>query len=173
MTTTAARVEVLTAEVRVLMVGSRQVTLSVYGQLDQVQPGEIEPFGRVQPRDAEQGYTYVVGASVRVADGGALVRSRRESSRALIRQADGRHGRADLIVERGELRRQRHEALERAEDWDWLNTVNKRLDQLDRLLSTESRTVEELYDEAAGLTEAAEVAARWDALPLIVLAGLR
>jgi hypothetical protein len=31
-----AKVEVLTAEVRVLMVGSRQVTLSVYSQLDEV-----------------------------------------------------------------------------------------------------------------------------------------
>ena len=47
--TTAARVEVLTAEVRVLMVGSRQVTLSVYAQLDRAEPGQIEPFGRVRP----------------------------------------------------------------------------------------------------------------------------
>lgn len=42
-----ATVEVLTAEVRVLMVGSRQVTLSVYNQLDHVPSGGIEPFGRV------------------------------------------------------------------------------------------------------------------------------
>ena len=48
MTITAARVEVLTAEVRVLMVGSRQVTLSVYGQLDYAKPDQIEPFGRVR-----------------------------------------------------------------------------------------------------------------------------
>jgi hypothetical protein len=34
MTVAAARVDVLTAEVRALMVGSRQVTLSVYRQLD-------------------------------------------------------------------------------------------------------------------------------------------
>ena len=47
MTTTTARVEVLTAEVRVLQVGRRQVTLSVYRQLDRVDPDEIEPFGRV------------------------------------------------------------------------------------------------------------------------------
>ena len=38
MTITAARVEVLTAEVRVPMIGSRQVTLSVYGQLDSARP---------------------------------------------------------------------------------------------------------------------------------------
>jgi hypothetical protein len=43
-----ATVEVLTAEVRVLMVGSRQVTLSVYRQLDETLPECIEPFGRVK-----------------------------------------------------------------------------------------------------------------------------
>jgi hypothetical protein len=48
--TTAARVELLTAEVRVLMVGSRQVTLSVFGQLDRADPRDVEPFGRVRAR---------------------------------------------------------------------------------------------------------------------------
>lgn len=47
MSSATATVEVLTAEVQVLMVGSRQVTLSVYRQLDRVLPREIEPFGRV------------------------------------------------------------------------------------------------------------------------------
>jgi hypothetical protein len=50
MTITAARVEVLTAEVRVLMVGSRQVTMSVFEQLDSVAPEAIEAFGRVSSR---------------------------------------------------------------------------------------------------------------------------
>jgi hypothetical protein len=50
--TTTARVDVLTAEVRVLMVGSRQVTMSVFEQLDPVEPGQIEPFGRVSRRRA-------------------------------------------------------------------------------------------------------------------------
>ena len=45
-----AVVKVLTAEVRTLMVGSRQVTLSVYGQLDHAPPEYIEPFGRVRIR---------------------------------------------------------------------------------------------------------------------------
>jgi hypothetical protein len=45
-----ATVETLTAEVRVLMVGSRQVTMSVYEQLDYVEPLLIEPFGRVRPK---------------------------------------------------------------------------------------------------------------------------
>jgi hypothetical protein len=43
-----ATVETLTAEVRVLMVGNRQVTLSVARQLDWVTLHELEPFGRVR-----------------------------------------------------------------------------------------------------------------------------
>jgi hypothetical protein len=43
-----ATVMSLTAEVRVLMVGNRQVTLSVAKQLDCVPIEEIEPFGRVR-----------------------------------------------------------------------------------------------------------------------------
>ena len=110
MTIAAARVEVLTAEVRVLMVGSRQVTMSVYNQLDRVKPSEIEPFGRVAPRDAEPGYTYVVGAS----GAGNLVRSRRESCAALVRQADGLGSRADMITERADLQQQRESCGGRA-----------------------------------------------------------
>ena len=49
MTTTngssTATVETLTAEVRVLMVGNRQITLSVAKQLDEVPIAEIEVFG--------------------------------------------------------------------------------------------------------------------------------
>lgn len=44
-----ATVETLTAEVRVLMIGSRQVTLSVYKQLDVVPLHTMTPFGRVNP----------------------------------------------------------------------------------------------------------------------------
>jgi hypothetical protein len=68
-----ATVEVLTAEVRVLMVGSRQVTLSVYNQLDEVPHSGVEPFGRVNPKDAERGRIYVVG---RDRETGVLVRSK-------------------------------------------------------------------------------------------------
>lgn len=68
-----AHVQVLTAEVRALMVGSRQVTMSVYNQLDFVPYGQIEPFGRVNPRGVEGNDIYVVGK-----DGltGSLVRAR-------------------------------------------------------------------------------------------------
>jgi hypothetical protein len=58
--TNTATVETLTAEVRVLMVGKRQVTLSVYRQLDTVDLPLMEPFGRV--RDSHDGHeTWVVG----------------------------------------------------------------------------------------------------------------
>lgn len=68
-----ATVEVLAAEVRVLMVGSRQVTLSVYGQLDEQAAADVEPFGRVNPKDAEPDRVYVVG---RDREAGVLVRSK-------------------------------------------------------------------------------------------------
>ena len=61
MSNSTATVETLTAEVRVLMVGSRQVTLSVYGQLDHAPFDEMEPFGRVRPRDSQLDYIYLVG----------------------------------------------------------------------------------------------------------------
>lgn len=48
MAAATATVEVLTAEVRVLVVGRRQITMSVYRQLDTVEPEHIEPFGRVK-----------------------------------------------------------------------------------------------------------------------------
>lgn len=73
---TTASVEVLTAEVRTLMVGSRQVTLSVYRQLDEVPDQECEPFGRVRDAKDEPGgqAIHVVGRSKET---GALVRSYR------------------------------------------------------------------------------------------------
>lgn len=67
MTGHAATVEVLTAKVRVLMVGSRQVTLSVYRQLDEIPLLAMEAFGRVRaeprPDDDEPRRIQVVGAS--------------------------------------------------------------------------------------------------------------
>jgi hypothetical protein len=80
MTTTngpaTATVETLRAEVRVLQVGSRQITLSVVKQLDRARYEDIEPMGRVRsgrrddtPRAGECGVE-VVG---RHRDSGALV----------------------------------------------------------------------------------------------------
>jgi hypothetical protein len=68
--TTVATVKTLTAEVRVLMVGNRQVTLSVYRQLDIVEQDDIEPFGRVN--DSKDRGLWVVGRS----SSGDLVRAK-------------------------------------------------------------------------------------------------
>lgn len=65
-------VKTLTAEVRVLMVGSRQITLSVYGQLDDIPDIRITPMGRVAPKDAQAAWVYVVGKDSQT---GALARS--------------------------------------------------------------------------------------------------
>ena len=67
---TTATVETLTAEVRTLVVGKRQVTLSVYRQLDSARLEEVEPFGRV--RDDKENGRHVVG---RHRETGALVRA--------------------------------------------------------------------------------------------------
>lgn len=66
-----ARVQVLTAEVRTLVIGSRQVTKTVYDQLDMVPPSAIEPFGRINWGETNQ-KIWIVG---RHAATGALVRS--------------------------------------------------------------------------------------------------
>jgi hypothetical protein len=75
---TTALVTTLTAEVRVLMVGNRQVTLSVHRQLDWVKDDEIEPFGRVHDKSQSDlwgsGYVFVVGRDVST---GALVKASR------------------------------------------------------------------------------------------------
>lgn len=65
-----ATVETLTAQVQVLTFGNRQVTLSVYRQLDTVSIDLIEPWGRVNAGDNDK--TWVVG---RERETGALVRA--------------------------------------------------------------------------------------------------
>lgn len=56
-------VEVLTAEIRVLQVGSKPVTLSAARQLDSVDAAKIKPFGRVRidPKPAD-GLIEVIGS---------------------------------------------------------------------------------------------------------------
>ena len=71
--TDTATVETLTAEVRVLMVGNRQITLSVCRQLDVVPLEDMKPFGRIN--DGKRDGTYVVGKH---RDTGALVTSKCE-----------------------------------------------------------------------------------------------
>lgn len=126
-----ATVETLTAEVRVLMVGSRQVTLSVYGQLDWVRYDQIEPFGRVRPKDALWGRVYVVG-----------------------RAADGSLVRSQLFA-----------------PWRWISDNGPKIKRRDPRADDAAlwRDIGADYD---GDTPR-QVAGEWEALPLIVLAGLR
>lgn len=70
---TAATVDVLTAEVRALMIGSRQVTLSVFRQLDCTDWRKVIPFGRVNAnKNLPPDTIEVVGAD---RETGALVAS--------------------------------------------------------------------------------------------------
>jgi hypothetical protein len=102
--TETATVETLTAEVRVLMVGNRQITLSVFRQLDRVPLAEIQPFGRVNDGEARDG-TWVVGRS---AVTGELVRTHVEVCRPptnlldRARDAAGRDESARQLVERAD-----------------------------------------------------------------------
>jgi hypothetical protein len=81
--TELSAVEILTAEVRQLTVGNRQVTLSMFRQLDNVDSDHCEPFGRVHDSQApavggDHGshlpVVHVVGRSV---DTGVLVHAHR------------------------------------------------------------------------------------------------
>lgn len=67
-----ATVITLTAEVKTLVLGARQVTLGVFAQLDQVPPEEIIPFGRVSPPGEKEPVVQVVGKH---RETGTLVRS--------------------------------------------------------------------------------------------------
>ena len=76
----AAKVETLAAAVRVLMVGSRQVTMSVYDQLDEVNQDEIVTFGRVRSKRSWPFATVDLIEVVGSADG-QLVRSQARTTR--------------------------------------------------------------------------------------------
>ena len=176
MTATAARVEVLTAEVRVLMVGSRQVTMSVYNQLDQVKPGEIAPFGRVAPRDADSGWINVVGVSTRDADRGTLVRANCQSADTLRWRAARCRRLAVLAERRDRTTRQRDEAKAAEGHGDeYVRLVRELMgfeQELERAGVAEW-SASELTAEAQQFEDFTGTAAEWAALPLIVLAGLR
>jgi len=58
-TTTTATIETLTAEVRTLVLGSRQITLSMAKQLDVVDLSRLRVFGRVH---IFKSANYVIGA---------------------------------------------------------------------------------------------------------------
>jgi hypothetical protein len=147
-----ATVEVLTAEVRVVQVGSRQVTLSVVRQLDWAGAEDVEPFGRVRTGDDSPGRVEIIGSQ-----DGVLVRSRAwrtvhacrrvqrggygacTESQALHAEAKGHSDRGNY----GEAQKAR-KRLSAHEDHDWT------------VYGPDQQTYE-----------------MWQSLPLIVLAGLR
>ena len=64
--TESASVEVLTAEVRVLQVGNRQITRSIYRQLDAATFERFEPFGRVRNNERADQVTVGIAAWLEV-----------------------------------------------------------------------------------------------------------
>jgi hypothetical protein len=81
-----ATVETLTASVKTLMVGARQVTLTIFKQLDVVGYHEMTPFGRVSPQGHETDWATLVG---RRNVSGELVRARVPVTREAILQHTG------------------------------------------------------------------------------------
>lgn len=184
---TTAQVEVLTAEVRTLMVGSRQVTLSVYRQLDDVSPLLITPFGRVRDGKAEKGDIQVVG----VDEGGNLVRShsrleRHDDPRKFSEQTwkftwDHYSDRATLLP--GEDREPSAQVAYEFDGWEvyvnrpWGCAGLKEGRDVNEWHFTSQRAFESAtgmaHDAIAKAHQSWTIARPWSDLPLIVLAGLR
>lgn len=174
-----ATVETLTAEVRVLMVGSRQITLSVYAQLDSVDFDEIEPFGRVRPRDSRLDYIYLVG---RHRQTNVLVRSIVPGGVQSIKEdlCWGEYSYAILAAET--KARDLTRELERAERYELdchhlgdshrclADEITAKQAELQAARDTAAKLRGEYaQEEKPALAQAAKLAE----LPLIILAGLR
>ena len=174
--THTATVETLTAEVRVLMVGSRQVTLSVYRQLDRRPSDEVEPFGRVSDRNDEAKYgcrsVFVVGCDA----SGALVRSEH------FVLTDSPYRRRELVNRRKANENRRsygNDPRKSVEPFAVERRVEDRRENHQRRLIGGSGAwvwAETADDFQARMSTWEEVNAKygvWTDLPLIVLAGLR
>lgn len=183
MSSHTATVETLAAEVRVLMVGSRQVTMSVYNQLDIARYEDIELFGRISPKDAIYGYVYFVG---RHRSNGSLVRgsvpttvegAQKENPVLeksitekmvrieLLRSSIGRHG--CLEEEHSRCMVGIHDGWNSTEPSRLIAEIEAEI----QLLSDRVAELEIMADQEIG--ERLAVAAIIADLPLIVLAGLR
>lgn len=176
---TTATVETLTAEVRVLMVGSRQVTLGVFGQLDEVEYGQIEPFGRVRPKDGSESYIYVVG---RRKVSGELVRAKTPVSDEAM---DWEAGFSQL--EHGRLAREKDAATKAAEQceahadvvfarpggggsYTGSEEAARHRERAEQLRNAMAAMISEAERRRGPLWDRADEA---ETLPLIILAGLR
>jgi len=166
MATTEATVEVLTAEVRALMVGSRQVTLSVFRQLDWVDWDDILPMGRVNDYRENVTGQMVVG---RHAKDGTLVRAwlhrvrdprTWESSEGKTFRAEVEHDYRLVNPQPWYSGQDDFDAIHRA----WREAMDEHVNGI-------------MLGEVAKLVEAWNIYWKrhraFDALPLIVLAGLK
>ena len=160
-----ATVEVLTAEVRVLQVGRRQVTLSVVRQLDWADPADVVPSGRVRAGNYDDlpGRPGVTGRTrlgqvrrpepVEIIGSAAGVLVRSVSWRTVLNCTSGKTDCPEA--------RAIHAALDRHRAG-----TSERQRAVDRLSAhplhdwTRYDPDQQTYD-------------MWEALPLIVLAGLR
>jgi hypothetical protein len=179
----SATVETLTAEVRVLMVGSRQITLSVARQLDAVQLEEVEPFGRVALDAGVSGVTphrgWVIG---RQRDTGVLVRAEFNTWRGVPFVGELS---PPIVVCDGLLLGDRHHSLRLSIDGRQFEVEGSSMVGcgLEHHRWDLDRRCQGWHADAMTRTAIAEQLAAWDAaaarhasalaLPLIVLAGLR
>jgi hypothetical protein len=165
-----ARVEVLTAEVRVLQVGRRQVTLSVVRQLDWAEAADVVPFGRVRTGDKPPGGVRAISSfgssqvksatpiEIVGSTSGVLVRS--VSWRTVLTCTGGGDG-ACPEIQAIDAERRRHV------DRSGLPRMSPEYHRL--MDKTAAHDVHDWtrYDPDQQTYE------KWEALPLIVLAGLR
>jgi hypothetical protein len=147
---TTAEVETLTAEVKTLVVGNRQVTLSVYRQLDHAWAWDVEAFGRVNDRGGD--------------DPNRGKRVRRSTPTRRV-EVVGRHLKTGALV-RCEL--ENHSGLILGDvPWEW-NRDHLPLADLTGFETDAGEPLPQTMGEVA-----LDVFDEWVDLPLIVLAGLR
>jgi hypothetical protein len=164
-----AKVEVLRAEVRVLMVGSRQVTLSVARQLDAVEPTKIEPFGRVRIDKNPTGQVIQVIEVVGSADG---VLARSATSRKRNRCPRDHAGREQQCAQYKRLRLA-VDAERKAQEAQARQAGLTPPVPLPGSSPAERALYEHAEHDWWGYTDGKALYEAWEKLPLIVLAGLK
>lgn len=154
-TASPATVTALTATVQALMVGSRQVTLSVFNQLDIIAWSDLTPMGRVHSREPGQ---WAVG----VDPDGRLARA------VLDPEVSHWHElRAWLVMEKPALPAGLNSGYQRLACIPGRQAHHRYEYRYDDAVQTE------LADIARRHGKELAASAAYDSLPLIVLAGLR
>lgn len=167
--TATATVEVLTAEVRVLMVGSRQITLSVSRQLDRVPWRRCNPFGRIRDNN-DYHDKWIIGVDTET---GALVRSILNSRPKWTSDDDNRmKERYRKLSDLEDTIKHYHGFLEQGHG-NYAEHIEAKKEEISRLKYVISE--EEGFKAIIPDLQAAHDAdlATFNALPLIVLAGLK